>query len=36
MSICYDVRFPELYRMLSVRGAEVISVPERLHAGHDP
>jgi predicted amidohydrolase len=27
MSICYDVRFPELYRSLSERGAEVISVP---------
>jgi predicted amidohydrolase len=27
MSICYDVRFPELYRILAVRGAEVIAVP---------
>jgi predicted amidohydrolase len=27
MSICYDVRFPELYRILTVRGAEVIAVP---------
>jgi deaminated glutathione amidase len=27
MSICYDVRFPELYRILAVRGAEVVSVP---------
>jgi predicted amidohydrolase len=27
MSICYDLRFPELYRELSARGAEVISVP---------
>ncbi len=27
MSICYDVRFPELYRALSARGAEVIAVP---------
>jgi predicted amidohydrolase len=27
MSVCYDVRFPELYRMLAVRGAEVIAVP---------
>jgi predicted amidohydrolase len=27
MSICYDLRFPELYRGLSARGAEVISVP---------
>jgi predicted amidohydrolase len=27
LTICYDVRFPELYRMLSERGAEVITVP---------
>jgi predicted amidohydrolase len=27
MSICYDLRFPELYRILAVRGAEVIAVP---------
>jgi predicted amidohydrolase len=27
MSICYDVRFPELYRALSARGAEVLAVP---------
>jgi deaminated glutathione amidase len=27
MSICYDVRFPELYRILAERGAEVIVVP---------
>ncbi len=27
MSICYDVRFPELYRTLSARGAELLSVP---------
>ena len=27
MSICYDLRFPELYRMLAVGGAEVIVVP---------
>jgi predicted amidohydrolase len=27
MSICYDVRFPELYRMLAVGGAEVIAIP---------
>ena len=27
MSICYDVRFPELYRILAVRGAEVVTVP---------
>jgi deaminated glutathione amidase len=27
MSICYDLRFPELYRILAVRGAEVTVVP---------
>jgi deaminated glutathione amidase len=27
MSVCYDLRFPELYRILAVRGAEVIAVP---------
>jgi predicted amidohydrolase len=27
MTICYDLRFPELYRQLALRGAQVISVP---------
>lgn len=27
LSICYDVRFPELYRILAVRGARVLTVP---------
>jgi predicted amidohydrolase len=27
MSICYDLRFPELYRLLTVRGARVIAIP---------
>ena len=27
LSICYDVRFPELYRGLMVLGAEVLFVP---------
>jgi predicted amidohydrolase len=27
MSICYDLRFPELYRILAVRGAEIVVVP---------
>jgi predicted amidohydrolase len=27
MTVCYDLRFPELYRMLTVRGAQVIAVP---------
>jgi deaminated glutathione amidase len=27
MSICYDLRFPELYRILALRGARVLLVP---------
>jgi predicted amidohydrolase len=27
MGICYDLRFPELFRTLSVGGAEVLSIP---------
>lgn len=27
LSICYDVRFPELYRTLALDGAEVLTVP---------
>jgi len=27
MTVCYDLRFPELYRILAVRGASVLSVP---------
>jgi predicted amidohydrolase len=27
LTICYDLRFPELYRILAVRGARVITVP---------
>jgi predicted amidohydrolase len=27
MSVCYDLRFPELYRILAVRGARLITVP---------
>jgi len=27
MSVCYDLRFPELYRELAVRGAEIIAIP---------
>src|SRR5215213_6129644 len=26
LSVCYDVRFPELYRLLALRGAEVLAV----------
>ena len=27
LSICYDIRFPELYRILAIRGARVFVVP---------
>jgi predicted amidohydrolase len=27
LTVCYDLRFPELYRILAVRGAEVVTVP---------
>jgi predicted amidohydrolase len=37
MTVCYDVRFPELYRILAVRGARVVTVPAAftLHTGKD-
>ncbi len=37
MSICYDLRFPELYRRLVDAGAEVLTVPSAftLHTGRD-
>ncbi|GAC1566306.1 MAG: hypothetical protein NVS3B14_07570 [Ktedonobacteraceae bacterium] len=37
LSICYDLRFPELYRLLALRGAQVIVVPAgfTLHTGRD-
>lgn len=37
LSICYDVRFPELYRGLIDKGAEVLLVPAAftLHTGKD-
>jgi len=37
MTVCYDLRFPELYRILAVRGARVITVPSAftLHTGKD-
>jgi predicted amidohydrolase len=27
LSVCYDLRFPELYRILAVRGARLLSIP---------
>ncbi|MBI3121950.1 MAG: carbon-nitrogen hydrolase family protein [candidate division NC10 bacterium] len=37
LSICYDLRFPELYRALAARGAEILFVPAAftLHTGQD-
>ncbi len=37
LSICYDLRFPELYRALTARGARVIAVPSAftLQTGKD-
>lgn len=36
-SICYDLRFPELYRAMAVRGATIIMVPAEFtaHTGKD-
>jgi predicted amidohydrolase len=27
LTVCYDVRFPELYRILAVRGARIVTIP---------
>ena len=37
LSICYDLRFPELYRRLSAAGARMLAVPAAftLHTGRD-
>ena len=32
LTICYDLRFPELYRILALRGATVITVPSAFTA----
>jgi deaminated glutathione amidase len=32
LSVCYDVRFPELYRQLSAAGAQLLSVPSAFTA----
>ena len=36
MSVCYDLRFPELYRRLASAGAEVIVVPAAFTADDRP
>ena len=37
LSVCYDVRFPELYRILALEGARLVTVPAHftLHTGKD-
>jgi predicted amidohydrolase len=37
LTVCYDVRFPELYRILALHGAEVVTVPAHftLYTGRD-
>ncbi len=37
LSVCYDLRFPELYRLLALRGAQILLVPAAftLHTGRD-
>lgn len=32
LSVCYDLRFPELYRALTARGAEILAVPSAFTA----
>lgn len=36
LSICYDLRFPELYRDLSAQGAEILAVPAAFTAYTGP
>lgn len=31
LTICYDLRYPELYRMLALDGAQIIAVPAAFH-----
>jgi deaminated glutathione amidase len=37
LSVCYDLRFPELYRILALDGAELVTVPAHftLYTGRD-
>ena len=36
MSICYDLRFPELYRIMALAGATVVAVPAAFTAATGP
>jgi deaminated glutathione amidase len=37
LSVCYDIRFPELYRILALEGAELVTVPANftMYTGKD-
>src|SRR5256886_8897989 len=37
LTVCYDLRFPELYRILALEGAELVTVPSHftLYTGKD-
>ena len=37
LTVCYDLRFPELYRILALEGAELVTVPAHftLYTGKD-
>jgi predicted amidohydrolase len=37
LTVCYDVRFPELYRILALEGAQIVTVPAHftLYTGKD-
>jgi predicted amidohydrolase len=32
LSVCYDIRFPELYRQLTTQGAEILAIPSAFTA----
>ncbi len=36
LTLCYDLRFPELYRMLALAGVDVVSVPAAFTAATGP
>lgn len=34
MAICFDLRFPELFRIYAIRGADLVAVPAGWYMGH--
>ena len=36
LSVCYDIRFPELFRQLSAAGAQILTVPSAFTGAHRP